>query len=98
MNNPAACAVELAVSVCDDGVKVSCGGADVVAVAAAPLVAPVAGELCVCGDCCADGWLSGAAFRLATLVFVTDMIHLHVAAMPEGNGRRCATRRLQREW
>ena len=98
MNNPAACAVELAVSVCDDGVKVSCGSADVVATAAAPLAAPVAGELWVCGACCVDGWLSEAAFKLATLVFVTDMIHLTVAAMPERSGCRCATRKLQREW
>ena len=93
LNNPAACAVELADSVCDDGVKLSCGRPELAA-AGVPAADPVV-ELCVCG---VDCWLTELAFRLTMLV--TDMIHLHVGAKLERQLRRRLriTRASTREW
>jgi hypothetical protein len=88
LNRPAACAVELADTVCDEGVKLSCGSAEVDIATGRELPAVLFDdEVCVC---CVDGWgwLSEPALRFTTLA--TDMIHLRVAAKPGRNALRCA--------
>jgi hypothetical protein len=84
LNSPAACAVDADDTVWDEGVKLSCGKAEVgVATSREVPAALLDDEVCTCW---VDCWLSGPAFKLAMLE--RDMIHLHVAAKPE---RKCAT-------
>jgi hypothetical protein len=81
LNRPAACAVEADDSVWAEGVKLSCGNAEVEAAASREVaVAPLDDEVCVC---CVDCWLSEPAFKPTMLA--TDMIHLHVATRAERN-------------
>jgi hypothetical protein len=86
LNRPAACAVEAEDTVCDEGVKLSCGSAEVdVATSRELPVVLFDDEVWVC---CVDCWLSEPALRFTTLA--TDMIHLRVAAKPGRNALRRA--------
>ena len=92
LNRPAACADEADDTVWDDGVKLSCGSAEVeVATSREAPAAPPDDGVCVC---CVDCWLSEPTFKLT--MPVSAMIPPPRCREARAPCSRRATRELQR--